>query len=613
MKAKGSSTNDRSKRSRPCEGTPVAARKRATPAQDKRPSLWPYALGALAAAIMVFWAYGPVMNGPFLFDDTALPFALPAFKAPLLVWLRSDVRPVLFFTYWANARMGQDDPYPFHVFNVLIHLVNSGLVFLIVRRLLDWSRETRDQGVARGWPRGRPGPPHFFMKYNLPAAFAAAIFLLHPVETEAVAYLAGRSESLSAMFVLAAFGVFLYRRQAVASWAMVAAILALFALALLSKQNTISLPALLLLTDYWWNPGFSFQGVRANWKLYLPMALGAVAGVAFFWRVIMTAETAGFGMKDLTWYQYFFTQCRALFVYIGMFLLPARLTADWDFSISRTILDRGAIVGLVLLLALAAIAWRYRRRFPLASYGFFVYLVMMAPTSSFLPIRDAIAERRLYFAMLGLLLIVVDLLGRLKVDRKALVTACVVVLLVAAGLTHARAAVWSDPIALWEDTASKAPNKRRVRFQLGAAYLFANEFDRAAAEFEKTAQLEPPDHNLLVDWGLALDGLNRMDDAIAKLQMAALMAPTAHVYTQIAMVYAKRSRWTEALDALTTAEKIDGNFATIYVYRGNVFMNTNQPVLAIPEYERALKIQPDYEEALLNLRKARNALQSVPH
>ena len=80
----------------------------------------------------------------------------------------------------------------------------------------------------------------------------------------------------------------------------------------------------------------------------------------------MTAETAGFGMKDLSWYQYFFTQCRALFVYLGMFLLPVNLTADWDFAISRNVLDHGALVGLLILVALIAAAWRYRRRFPLA-------------------------------------------------------------------------------------------------------------------------------------------------------------------------------------------------------------------------------------------------------
>src|ERR1019366_1405626 len=142
-----------------------------------------------------------------------------------------------------------------------------------------------------------------------------------------------------------------------------------------------------------------------------------------FRGLITNATSAGFGLKEFTWYQYFFTQCRALWVYIGLFLLPVNLSADWDFAISRTVLDKGAIAGLVALVAVAAAAWHWRRRFPLAGYGYFAFLVLMAPTSSILPIKDPVAERRLYFAILGLLLILVDALARLRVERKALAVA----------------------------------------------------------------------------------------------------------------------------------------------------------------------------------------------
>ncbi len=538
---------------------------------------WIWAAAAAAAVVVVFWAYSPALHGPFLFDDTTLPFALPHFGAPLGDWLRGN-RPVLMFTYWVNARLSGDDTYSYHVVNILIHCITSGLVFLMVRRLMEWS------GAE---PARR----------TLLAGFAAAVFLLHPIQTEAVAYLAGRSEGLSVMLVFAAFTIFLYRRETAAGWSIVAVVLLLFCLALLSKEHTIALPALLLLTDYWWNPGFSLKGIRGNWKLYGPLALGAAAGVALFWRLIMHAPTAGFGMKNLTWYEYFFTQCRALFVYLGLFLFPVRLTVDWDFPISKNLLDHGAIFGLAALIAMCAAAWHYRRRFPLASYGFFMFLVLMAPTSSILPIRDPIAERRIYFAMPGLLLIVVDLLGRLKVERKALAAGCAVVVLAAAGATYARAAVWGDAVTLWEDTAAKSPNKARVHFQLGFAYFDQGRFERAIEEFEKTAKLEVPTYNLLIDWALAYDGLNRHDDAMAKLRQAASMERTAHVYTQIAKVYAEQSRWADALDALDTAQKIDPNFATIYNYRGKIHYKNNELAAAAADYQHALALDPTLVDA----------------
>jgi len=558
-----------------------------------RPSAWPWILAAAGAVLVAFWAYSPAMHGEFLFDDNVLPFSLPNAAAPLRAWI-GQIRPVLMFTYWINSRISAEDPYSYHLLNVIIHCLTSLLMFPMVRRLLEWSGA---QARLR----------------NLLAGFAALLFLLHPVQAEAVAYLAGRSEALSVLLVFASFTVFLYRPQPAVSWPVAALALALFGFAVLAKEHTVVLPALLLLTDYWWNPGFSFQGIRRNWRLYLPMALGALAGVAFFWNLILgagTGGTAGFGIKEFTWYQYFFTQCRALFVYIGMFVLPVNLTADWDFPISRTVLDRGAIFGLLALLALAAAAWRYRRRFPLASYGYFVFLLLMSPTSSILPIKDTIAERRLYFSMFGLLLILVDVLSRLKVDRRALAAACLIIALAAAGATRARAAVWADPVSLWEDTVRKSPGKRRGHFQLAYAYDQQQRYGEALQEFQKTAELGPLTPDLLLDWGLAYDHLSQFDQALAKFQQAALMQPTAHVYTQIGMAYAQQSRWVEALQALATAEKLDPKFPDTYVYRGKVYLNANQVPAAIQEYRRALLIDPTLEDARHDLALAEARLRA---
>ena len=110
------------------------APKAAVPHRDWRPYL--AAGAALAAAI---WAYAPALNGAFLFDDTVLPFALPDARAPFLAWIHG-VRPVLMASYWMNARLSGDDPFSYHVVGLAIHLAAAALVFLIVRRLLEWSQ-----------------------------------------------------------------------------------------------------------------------------------------------------------------------------------------------------------------------------------------------------------------------------------------------------------------------------------------------------------------------------------------------------------------------------------------------------------------------------------------
>jgi tetratricopeptide (TPR) repeat protein len=552
-------------------GGPPAAAAAAASAPHRH---WHYfALGAILAGIVVLWAYGPSMNGPFLFDDNYLPFAVSNISTqPLSAFLHGQ-RPLLMATYWLSARLSPDDTWWFHFLNVVIHCVTTVLVFFIVRRLVVWAN------IAES-------------RRGLLAGFAAALFLLHPAQTEAVSYVAGRSDALSVMLAFAAFTVFLYRREEGASWKTAIAVLLLFGAALTAKEDTIALPALLLLTDLWWSRGSHWEAIRRNWKIYAPMLLASVAGIAFFWKLIMHSTTAGFGFKEFTWYQYFFTEWRAIFVYLGMFLWPANLTLDWDFPISHTVMEHGAIIWLAILAALMAGAWTLRRRFPLASYGFFVFLILLAPTSSILPIKDPVAERRIYFAMLGLLLMLVDVLARLKVDRQALAAAGLVLVLLAGYATHARAEVWSDEVSIWEDTARKSPEAWRPHFQLAFAYYKAQRYDLALPEYQKTAQLHPFAPDLLLDWGLTYDSLNQLQPALEKLEQSAALYPTAHVYSQIGEVYGKLKDWPNSLAALEHAQKLDANFPDTYVYLGVVHTQTNQLGEALQDFRHALELDP---------------------
>ena len=276
--------------------------------------------------------------------------------------------------------------------------------------------------------------------------------------------------------------------------------LVLFGAAALTKEHTLVLPALLLLTDYYWNPGFSFSGMRRNWRLYVPIALAAAGGLLYIAKVLTQAATAGFGLKELTWYQYFFTECRAFFVYLRLLVFPAGQNLDWEYPISRNILDHGAILGLAAILALAGAAIYFRRRYPLASYGFLVYLLLMAPTSSFVPIKDPVAERRLYLPMIGILLVAVAALARMRVDRRKLAAALCGILAVLAIATYRRNEVWASDIAIWEDAARKSPGKQRVHFQLAHTYYSDGRCADAIAQYAEAARLEQPDYGLLVDW-----------------------------------------------------------------------------------------------------------------
>ena len=438
------------KSKRPTAGRAASA---VIPAPPTHPSyFWPLIIGSFVALCAVFTVYGPGLNGPFLLDDDYLPYTLPSFSnLQVTAWIKGN-RPLLMLSYWLNFQMSGANTSSYHFFNIALHLLNGAWIYLAVRRILEWA------GTVK-WAR------------EVTAAFAAGLFLLHPLQTESVTYIASRSETLSVFFFLAAFVTFLYALPS-ASLVRTAGVLLLFGAAVLTKEHTVVLPVLLLLTDYYWNPGFSFAGVRRNARLYITIAvLGALGGL-FILRVLQSATTAGFHVAGISWYQYFFTECRVIWKYIVLYVFPFGQNLDPDVAISRSLLDHGAVFGMLGLLGVSVAAWLYRRQFPVASYGWFTFLLLLAPTSSFVPIADPYAERRLYLPFIGLLLITAEFVRRWKASRTVVIGVLCGVLVFEAYLTYDRNGLYSSAIAIWQETASKSPNKRRPNYQYAFA-LFA--------------------------------------------------------------------------------------------------------------------------------------------
>jgi protein O-mannosyl-transferase len=544
------------------------------------PWVWIWAASLVIALFAAFEVYWPAIHGPFLLDDTHLTYTLPnAEDIPLRYWLL-QMRPLLMFSFWLNYQQsGAQATFGYHAINVLLHLFNAIFTFLAVRKVLSWG------GVEE-------------LRARILAFFAAGLFLLHPLQTESVSYIASRSETLSVFFVLAALVVFLYRKAAVLSIPRILALLALFVAAGLSKEHTAVLPALFILTDYYWNFEFSPSVIWRNWKLYIPIAAGSVFALLALLRLLRGNQTAGFQIQGLTWYQYFFTECRVIWDYLRLFAFPVGQNLDPDIAISRNVTDHGAIVGLAALLAVSVLAWIYRRRFPLASYGWFVFLILLAPTSSFVPIRDPMAERRLYLPFIGLLFITVEFLRRWKASRDVFIGVLALVLVVEGAVTYQRNLLWGSAIDIWKDTALKSSRKLRPRFQLAQADFQAAACADSVDEFGKAAALDPPHWDLLLDWALAYDCAGNSQQALAKFQQAAAQHPNGYTYSQVGMEYGKIGKYPEALDALTTAQRLDPGFAMTYDYLGNIHAAQGNQAQAVEDYKRVLALDPHNAPAL---------------
>jgi predicted negative regulator of RcsB-dependent stress response len=544
----------------------------------KMPPWWTWLIG-LGALFLAFEAYGPALRSAFVLDDLYLPYGEPTAPPTLLGWVTNQ-RPLLMFSYWLDYQMGGTDPHGYHTTNVLLHFVVSIVVMLIAARLLDWA------GVA-----GR-------MRKAL-AIFAGAIFLVHPLQSESVAYVASRSEVLSVLFYYSAFAVFIYSNRESMSLPRAIAVVALFGAAAASKEHTLTLPALILLTDFFWSRG----GLRKNGVLYGLLGLVCAAGAVVVWKVLLGSNTAGFRMTDLSPVSYFFTQCRVIWIYVRMFFLPFGQNIDPDIPISHGVLDHGAIFGLIALLAVTAAAWSFRKRWPLASFGVLLFILLIAPTSSVIPIRDVLAERRVYLPFIGLILIVLELLRRLSFPQA--IGACAAAVLVSTMLTYQRSDVWSNPITLWQDSVAKSPQKMRPRFHLAFAQYQAGDCAGAVGNYEAASHLDTFDYRLLVDWANALDCAGREDEAAKEFRKSIeVNAYLAEAYVGLSAVYGKQRKFDEALKVLQQAEAIDPNIPQIYANRGGVYEMLGNKGAAFKEYQHALAVDP-------TSRTAREALQRL--
>jgi len=548
---------------------------------------WHKALLTAAAILIVFEVYRPALKGPFVLDDLYTPYGQEhAEGSRLEQWLGR--RPILMTTFFLNYQWGRTDTYGYHMVNVVLHLVTGALVFVILRKLLESYENT-------------------MLRRLVLAGTGTAVFLLHPMQTESVAYIASRSDVLSTLFCYAALVIFVSRRNEGVSFAASFMILMLLGLAVMAKEQAVGLVAALLILDLFDPASAGLQGVRRNWKLHGAVVAGGLAGVAFVFHGLRGAVTAGFGTEGILWYEYFFTQCRVIWKYLILLVFPVGQNVDPDVRIAGSITEPGTLVGLAGIVALIILAWIIRKRWPLAAAGILIFLALIAPTSSFVPIKDPMAERRVYFPFVGFLLILLEFARRLK-STNGLIVAGVTVTVILGSLTYSRAAIWGNDIALWEDSVKNSPRKYRPRFQLAYAYYAAGRSREAVTEFEKAAALDKPKAELFIDWALALDSGGRAPEALDKLRQAAQLENTAHVHSLIGMVYGKQNKNAEALAALAEAEKLDPNFAPTFVYRGNVLAALGDWSNAAGSFRRALAIDPRNQGAAQGLRLAENRM-----
>lgn len=465
-------------------------------------------LAPVLILIAVLAAYSNVPGNAFEFDDTHcierntwlrrlgnIPTFFADARTSTTLQTNADYRPVLVTSFAANYAMsgGTIDAKHFdswHWTNIAIHFVNACCVFVLGVRLFGSRAIAPVRGVSPG-------------AGDLIALAAAVIFAVHPITAVCVNYVSTRSTSLTAMFVLMSLICYIAALAAPRQWGRLGLSVVLFVLAMLTKVEGISLLGAVVLAEFFLAPTAQPRSLLARFRdrrMYARLSIFVVLGVVLviLWRAKTSLVNPTRGGVGVTPLDYFATQVRAWWYYVGKVVAPVRLIADYPNFPRSTWADTIAFREWISLVALASwivigvIAVWCARRAPAIAFLVLCFFAFLAPHSSFLPLFEPVNEHRPYLASIAVIMILCIAAGWVLARiRPAAVLALLLLAAMLIPLTRARNRVWHDPVSLWADTVAKVPSSDRAHTNYGVALSNANRLPEAEEQCRLALRISP--------------------------------------------------------------------------------------------------------------------------
>jgi protein O-mannosyl-transferase len=442
--------------------------------------------GLAAAAIVAatLAVYASSLGASFQFDDFNVVVSDPRVQSLRAWWgAMPGIRPLLKASYALNHSSGLGAA-GFRGVNVLVHAACALLVGALLARL------ARRHGLAEGRAR-------------VASLVGALLFALHPVQTEAVTYVCGRSTSLAALFSLGSVLAWIEGRERGRLVLSHGVSPLLFALALGVKETAAVVPlaiVLWLLTDTRRPFRFrdAFAATAVHGAVLLVAAAAALASPAYRHLAATSLAVRGIGENLLT-------QAGGVTYLAGQLVRLDRLNADPLLPVVSAWSPAAALEAAVLV-ALVALAFLASRRRPALAFGVLWFFLWLAPTNSVLPRLDVANDRQLYVASIGPAWLLAWGLSRVAWRRRTVLVILTGVVLVLGAATIRRNAVYANEIVFWEDVARKTPANGRALNNLGYAYALAGRRADAESALRRALSLDPSDVRAAVNLKLLLDG-----------------------------------------------------------------------------------------------------------
>ena len=548
----------------------------------------------LALLVVTAWLYAPVRNHAFLqFDDsdyvTENPLVLggltsAGMRQAFSTFYAGNWHPLTWISHMADVDRCGLEAGCHLTFNVFLHLGASLMLLIWLVR-----------AARRFWP----------------ALFVAALFALHPLHVESVAWVAERKDVLHGFWWMAAVAchVEFVRRNRSRGW--YAAALVCAALAFLSKPMAVTLPFVLILIDIWplgrWVPGSrASTGSERLGSLLLektPLFL-MTAGVAFAtWRA-QGAAGAIQAAESFPWALRAANAVTAYVVYLGKTIWPADLAALYPYPASVPAWQW--LSAFAVLAVLSGLAWRARVTRPYLLVGWLLFLGMLVPVIGLVQVgAQPYADRYMYLPAIGLFVIAAWGLAEVAARWRSARAGAIVAVAAIAGcvsLTARQVPVWRDSVSLWTHATRVTSENYRAYTNLGFAHARAQSSRAALAAYDEALRIEPDFAQALSYRGSLHADLGDTARAEADLR-AAIAARPRHVeaHNTLGLVLASRNRLDEAVSSFRTAVTLQPGFGQAWNNLGIALAMSGRLAEALEAFRESVRLQPGSGEAHLNL------------
>ncbi len=589
--------------------------------------------------IMVFSVcliYSNILEAPFVFDD----FAITESRSLRLTNLSFDSiieriggvgRSIPMLTLALNYYFGEFNVIGYHIVNIVIHIMTGILLFFFIKATLalDISRPPRE--------------------IILIAFFAAFLWLVHPLQIQAVTFTIQRLASIAAMFYILSCLLYVKARLAQEGWKMAllfaGCILSGF-LAIASKEIAGTLPGFILLYELYFLQ--DFKRIKSRKYLIYAAVIIFVISVPVIWHLFKGAlsmvETVA-RMYGHSISGVLLSQPRIFICYFGLFLFPhpSRLNIDHDFIYSTSFLEPlSNIPSLIIVCAVLTCAVLLLRKDRLISFSILWVIGNYIIRSSFFG-NDTIFEHRMYLSSMMFSLILVIIVFRYIKPRVLALGVLCISITFCSFWTYERNKVWESEYALWNDSVKKSPNKARPHNNLGLALAEMGRQDEAMEQYYEALKINPIYHKAFNNLGNLYEKEGRYEEAISVYENVLERKPTyvsanyniANIYMKfgdfkkaenhyvtalifkpdhvksianLAVLMMKQGRSEEAVRLGYQALELEPHDAEIMTNLGGALLLRGEIDIAIYYLGKALAISPDIEEARINLNAAHAAL-----